>query len=64
MFEGSFGPRLPSAGIFKQSVEPRNRVGIGLLYRTARLHRVAELIPPYFLKVIIYDPHIFLSNYK
>jgi hypothetical protein len=40
-------------------VEPRNRGGIGLSYRTARLHRVAELIPAYFLKVIIYDPHIF-----
>ncbi len=31
-----------SAGIFKQSVEVRNRVGIGLPYR---LHRLAELIP-------------------
>jgi hypothetical protein len=27
-----------SAGIFKQSMGARNRVGIGLSYRTARLH--------------------------
>jgi hypothetical protein len=33
------------AGIFKQSMGTRNRVGIGLLYRSARLHRLAELIP-------------------
>jgi hypothetical protein len=34
-----------SAGIFKQSVGVRNRVGIGLSYRSARLKRLAELIP-------------------
>jgi hypothetical protein len=34
-----------SAGIFKQSMEARNRVGIGLSYRPARLHRLAEFIP-------------------
>jgi hypothetical protein len=34
-----------SAGIFKQSMGARNRVGIGLLYRPARLHRLAETIP-------------------
>jgi hypothetical protein len=33
------------AGIFKQSMEARNRGGIGLSYRTARLHRLAESIP-------------------
>ncbi len=33
------------AGIFKQSLGARNRVGIGLSYRPARLHRLAELIP-------------------
>jgi hypothetical protein len=33
------------AGIFKQSLGARNRVGIGLLYRPARLHRLAEYIP-------------------
>jgi hypothetical protein len=32
------------AGIFKQSMGARNREGIGLLYRPARLHRLAELI--------------------
>jgi hypothetical protein len=32
------------AGIFKQSAGARNRVGIGLLYRPARLDRLAELI--------------------
>jgi hypothetical protein len=32
------------AGIFKQSMEARNREGIGLLYRPARLHRLAESI--------------------
>ncbi len=31
------------AGIFKQSMGVRNRVGIGLSYRSARLHRLAEL---------------------
>ncbi len=34
-----------SAGIFKQYVGDRNRVGIGLSYWLARLHRLAELIP-------------------
>jgi hypothetical protein len=33
------------AGIFKQSMGARNRVGIGLSYRPARLHRLAESIP-------------------
>ncbi len=32
------------AGIFKQSLGARNRVGIWLSYRPARLHRLAELI--------------------
>ncbi len=32
------------AGIFKQSKEVRNRVGIVLSYRPARLHSLAELI--------------------
>jgi hypothetical protein len=32
-------------GIFKQSMGARNRVGIGLSYRTASLHRLAEWIP-------------------
>ncbi len=33
------------AGIFKQSMGARNRIGIGLSYRPARLHRLVELIP-------------------
>jgi hypothetical protein len=33
------------AGIFKQSMGARNREGIGLSYRPARLHRLAELMP-------------------
>jgi hypothetical protein len=33
------------AGIFKKSMGARNRGGIRLLYRTARLHRLAEFIP-------------------
>ncbi len=32
------------AGIFKQSMGARNRVGIELSYRSARLHRLPELI--------------------
>jgi hypothetical protein len=36
---------LNCAGIFKQSIGARNRVGIGLSYRPARLHRLAELVP-------------------
>jgi hypothetical protein len=33
------------AGIFKQSMGATNRVSIGLSYRPARLHRLAEFIP-------------------
>jgi hypothetical protein len=33
------------AGIFKKSMGARNREGIGLSYRPARLHRLAEFIP-------------------
>jgi hypothetical protein len=33
------------AGILEQSMGARNRVGIGLSYRPARLQRLAELIP-------------------
>ncbi len=33
------------AGIFKESMGARNRGGIGLSYRPARLHRLAEFIP-------------------
>jgi hypothetical protein len=33
-----------SAGIFKQSMGARNRVGIRLSYRPARLHSLAELV--------------------
>jgi hypothetical protein len=33
------------AGIFKLSMGARNWVGIGLSYRPARLHRLAEFIP-------------------
>ncbi len=32
------------AGIFEQSIGARNRVGIGLSYRSARLHRLAQSI--------------------
>jgi hypothetical protein len=34
-----------SAGILKQSMGARNRVGIGFSYWPARLHRLAESIP-------------------
>jgi hypothetical protein len=33
------------AGIFKHSKGARNRVGIGLSFRLARPHRLAEFIP-------------------
>jgi hypothetical protein len=33
------------AGIFKQSMGTRDRVGIGLSYRPTRLHRLAEFMP-------------------
>jgi hypothetical protein len=36
---------LLRAGIFKESMGARNRGGIGLAYRPARLHRLAEFIP-------------------
>jgi hypothetical protein len=35
---------ISGAGIFKHSMGARNRVGIGLSYRPARLHRLVELI--------------------
>jgi hypothetical protein len=37
--------RVACAGIFKQSLWDMKRIGIGLSYRPARLHRMAELIP-------------------
>jgi hypothetical protein len=40
-----FQPTKLCARIFKQSTGTRNRVGIGLSYRPASLHRLAELIP-------------------
>ncbi len=43
MRENSFSGS--GAGIFKQSMAARNRVGIGLSYWPAKLHRLAELIP-------------------
>jgi hypothetical protein len=36
---------LSSAGIFKQTMGARNRIGIRLSYRPARLLRLTELIP-------------------
>jgi hypothetical protein len=33
------------AGIFKQSMGARNRLGMGLSYWPARLHSPAELVP-------------------
>ncbi len=33
------------AGIFKKYMGARNQGGIGLSYRPARLHRLAEFIP-------------------
>jgi hypothetical protein len=41
----SYSGEKACAGIFKQSMVARNRVGIGLSYRPARLHRLAEFIP-------------------
>ncbi len=37
--------KLARAGISKESMRDRNRGGIGLSYRPARLHRLAELMP-------------------
>ncbi len=39
-----------SAGILEQSIGARNRGGIGLSYRPARLHRLAEFRFSWFLK--------------
>ncbi len=36
---------MSSAVILEQSMEARNRVGIRLSHRPARLHRLAESIP-------------------
>jgi hypothetical protein len=32
-------------GIFKKSMGAKHQVGIGLSYRPARIHRLAELMP-------------------
>jgi hypothetical protein len=47
-----------SAGIFKQSMGARNRVGIGLSYRPARLHRLWER----FLKIDSLAPQTFKNT--
>jgi hypothetical protein len=39
------GGNIASADILKHSMGARNRVGIGLSYRPARRHRLAESIP-------------------
>jgi hypothetical protein len=39
------GPCILRAGIFKKSMGARHWGGIGLSYRPARLHRLAEFIP-------------------
>ncbi len=39
------GAQVTSARIFKPSMGTRNLVGIGLSYRPARLHMLAELTP-------------------
>jgi hypothetical protein len=48
-FQGTNSAMLCSlaarTGIFKKSMGARNRGGKGLLYRPARLHRLAEFIP-------------------
>jgi hypothetical protein len=43
--EMNWAAEEPGAGIFKESMGARNRGGIGLSYRPARLHRLAEFIP-------------------
>ncbi len=45
IFSCSCTNKHSSAWIFKQSMEARNRVGIGLSFRPARLHSLAELVP-------------------
>jgi hypothetical protein len=43
--KGNGNGRLKSsAGILEQSMGARNRVGVGLSYRPARIYRLAELI--------------------
>ncbi len=41
----TYSDKITCAGIFKQSMGARNRVRIGLSYRLARLHSLAELVP-------------------
>jgi len=41
---GLFDVLVPYAGIFKQSMGARYRVGIGLSYRPERLHSLAEFV--------------------
>ena len=61
-----FEQKQSGAGILKQSMGDRHRVGIGLSYRPARLQRLAEQIPwidswPYRLSresscILLYQP--------
>jgi hypothetical protein len=37
--------KMYRAGIFKKSMGARHRVGTGLSYRPARLHRLVEFMP-------------------
>jgi hypothetical protein len=46
------------AGIFKKSKGARNRVGIGLSYRPAKLHRLAE----FFLGIDYWAPKTFKNT--
>jgi hypothetical protein len=52
-----------SAGILKQSMGARNRVGIGLSYRSVRLHRLAESIPGLLksIKIKSLDIYLYIS---
>ncbi len=49
---------LSIVGILEQSIGARNRVGIGLLYRPTRLHRLAESILGFLKSLKIPSPEI------
>jgi hypothetical protein len=52
-----------SAGILQQSMGARNRVGIGLSYWSARLHRLAESIPELLKSLKIQEKFSLLSSW-
>ncbi len=71
--DGGMDPRYSSvhkhgggtfAGILEQSMGARNRVGIGLSYRSVRLHRLAKSIPGLLKSIKIKSGYLSVHKYR